>query len=159
MSDELRALFNHVKRAARRAFLKDDEFEAMLFIEFDQVNDPSDPMRLQMPLQRAEETPRKMFELRAAIHAHGRPLRIGMFSLIRVALEGRDDYWDQLVILVEQRDGRALAGFYFITPDDPATLGEWHRMQFAMEKPGPSKWSNLFVPPVELALPRERMLQ
>jgi len=159
MSDELRALFNHVKRAARRAFLREDEFEAMLFIEFDQLNDPSDRMRLQMPLPRADETPRKMFELRAAIHAHGRPLRVGMFSLIGVALEGRDDYWDQLVILVEQRDGRALAGFYFITPDDPATLGEWHRMQFAVEKPGPSKLSKLLLPPVELAPPRERMLQ
>ena len=93
MSDELRELLNHVKRVARRAFLKEDELEAMLFIEFDQVNDPSDPIRLQMPLQRDEETPRKMFELRAAIHAHGRPLRIGMFSLIGVALDGRDDHW------------------------------------------------------------------
>jgi len=159
MTDELRELFNHVKRVARRAFLKEDELEAMLFIEFDQVNDPSDPNRLQMRLQRDEETPRKMFELRAAIHAHGRPLRIGMFSLIGVALDGRDDHWYQLVIFVEHRDGRVLAGFYYVTPGDPATLGEWHRMRFAMEKPGPSKLSNLFVPPVELALPRERMLQ
>jgi hypothetical protein len=43
MSDEFRGLFNHVKRAARRAFLEEDELEAMLFIEFDPVNDPSDP--------------------------------------------------------------------------------------------------------------------
>jgi len=154
MSDELRELFNDVKRAARRAFLKEDELEAMLFIEFEQVNDPSDPLRLQMPLQRDEEALQKMFELRAAIHAHGRPLRIGMFSLIGVALEGRDDYWEQLVIFVAQRDGRTLAGFYYITPGDPAPFGEWHWMGFC-----PSKLSDLFVPPVELALPRERVLQ
>ena len=146
MSSTLRNMFNHVKRLGRKHFLSDGEVTPQFFLEFDHVNNSSDPTLLQAVVGWSNDTEKSvvMNSLRAQVISYGSLHRYCFIHEAWMAPPSSKqrpslspDRTEHLCVFAHERNGRSLFGLWNIRrhPTGGPTLATWRELD-AVEHDG-----------------------